>query len=183
MQYQVTRLTNGITVATSHMPQMASASLAVWVGVGGRHEPAELNGTSHFIEHMLFKGTGRRSALQITQAVEGIGGYIDACTTQDYTCYYARARHDHWKDLMEVLFDIYLDSNFDPRELRKERQVIKEEVNMYLDQPEELAADLLHETLWPNHPLGRPITGSLESMAISPSLPMSTPISSARYPR
>jgi len=164
MQYQVTRLSNGITVATSRMPQMASVGLAVWVGVGGRYETAGLNGVSHFIEHMLFKGTQRRSSLEITQAVEGIGGYLNAYTTEENTCYYSRARHDRWKDLLEVLIDMYVGSTFHPLELKKERHVIKDEVAMYLDQPQQLVQDLLCETLWPNHPLGRPITGSLQSV-------------------
>ena len=92
--YQVTRLKNGLTVATAEMPHMASVSLGIWVGVGGRHEPPALNGISHFIEHLLFKGTRKRSARQISQDVEGIGGYLNAFTSEENTCFYSRARHD-----------------------------------------------------------------------------------------
>ena len=157
---QTSRLNNGLTVATAEMPHMASVSLGIWVGAGGRYEPAELNGVSHFIEHMLFKGTRTRSARQISQAVEGIGGYLNAFTGEESTCFYSRARHDRFDELLAVLMDMFLHSTFDRRELEKERGVIKEELAMYLDQPHMHVHELLNETLWPNHPLGRPLTGS-----------------------
>ena len=94
--YQTTRFENGLTVVTAAMPHMASVSLGLWVGVGGRYEPAELSGASHFIEHMLFKGTRRRSAKEISQAVEGIGGYLNAFTSEENTCFYSRACHDRF---------------------------------------------------------------------------------------
>src|SRR5216117_3553489 len=112
--YHVTRLANGLTVATAEMPHLASVSLGLWVAVGGRFEPATLNGASHFIEHMLFKGTRRRNAEQISQAVEGIGGYLNAFTSEDNTCFYARARHDRLAELIDVLMDMFLNSTFDP---------------------------------------------------------------------
>lgn len=149
-----------MTVATVEMPHMASVSLGIWVGVGGRYEPAELNGISHFIEHMLFKGTRRRSAKEISQAVEGIGGYLNAFTGEESTCFYSKARHDRYDQLMDVLTDMFLNSKFDPAEIAKERGVIKEELAMYLDQPHQLVQELLNETLWPNHPLGRALTGT-----------------------
>lgn len=160
MSHQITRLKNGITVATVEMPHMASVSLGIWVGVGGRYEPAELNGVSHFIEHMLFKGTRRRSAKEISQSVEGIGGYLNAFTGEESTCFYSKARHDRYEQLMDVLTDMFLNSKFDPTEIAKERGVIKEELAMYLDQPHQLVQELLNETLWPNHPLGRALTGT-----------------------
>lgn len=160
MTHQITRLKNGITVATVEMPHMASVSLGIWVGAGGRYEPAELNGVSHFIEHMLFKGTGRRSAKEISQAVEGIGGYLNAFTGEESTCFYSKARHDRFEQLLEVLMDMFLNSKFDSGEIAKERGVIKEELAMYMDQPNQLVQELLNETLWPNHPLGRSLTGT-----------------------
>ena len=160
MIHQVSRLKNGITVATVQMPHMASVSLGIWVGVGGRYEPAELNGVSHFIEHMLFKGTRRRSAKEISQAVEGIGGYMNAFTGEESTCFYSKARADRYDQLLDVLTDMFLNSKFDPVEIAKERGVIKEELAMYLDQPHQLVQELLNETLWPNHPLGRALTGT-----------------------
>lgn len=159
--YQVTRLSNGLTVATAEMPHMTSVSLGLWVGVGGRHEPKELNGISHFIEHMLFKGTRRRTAEEISQAVEGIGGYLNAFTEEENTCFYAKACANQFEELLGVLTDMFLNSVFDPREIDKERDVIKEELAMYLDQPHHHVQELLSETLWPDHPLGRSLTGSV----------------------
>ncbi len=160
MKYQITRLQNGLTVATTEIPHMASVCLGIWVGVGGRYEPAELNGISHFIEHMLFKGTRRRTAKEISQAVEGIGGYLNAFTGEESTCFYAKARHDRFEHLLDVLMDMFLQSTFDHGEIEKERRVIKEELAMYLDQPHQHVQELLNETLWPNHPLGRSLTGT-----------------------
>jgi len=157
--YQVTRLQNGLTVATAEMPHMASVSLGLWVGVGGRFEPKELNGVSHFIEHMLFKGTRKRSAKEISQSVEGIGGYLNAFTSEENTCFYSKARHDKFDELLDVLMDMFHNSVFESHEIEKERGVIKEELAMYLDQPHQHVYELLNETLWPDHPLGRSLTG------------------------
>lgn len=139
---------------------MASISLGVWVGVGGRHEPAGLNGASHFIEHMLFKGTATRSAREISQAVEGIGGNSNAFTGEENTCFYAKARHDRLPVLLDVLMDMFCNSRFERTEIDKERDVIKEELAMVLDEPDQHVQELLNETIWPDHPLGRPLTGT-----------------------
>lgn len=162
--YQISRLKNGLVVATAEMPHMASVSLGLWVGVGGRYESAEDNGISHFIEHMLFKGTRHRTAREISQAVEGIGGYLNAFTGEESTCFYSKARQDRFDELLDVLMDMFHNSTFDPGEMEKERSVIKEEVAMYLDQPQQHVQELLNETLWPNHPLGRPLTGTIKSI-------------------
>lgn len=162
--YQVTRLENGLTVATAEMPHMASVSVGVWAGVGGRHEPEAVNGISHFIEHLLFKGTKRRSARDISEAVEGIGGYLNAFTSEENSCFYAKAHHEHFGTLLDVLMDMYLNSTFDPAEIAKEREVIKEELAMYLDQPQQYVQELLNATLWPGQPLGRSITGTKKSL-------------------
>ena len=162
--YQTTRLSNGLLVATSEMPHMASVSVGLWVGVGGRYEPAALNGVSHFIEHMLFKGTQKRSAKEISQAVEGIGGYLNAFTGEESTCFYSKARHDRFDELLDVLADMFLNSTFDPAEIEKERAVIKEELAMYLDQPQHHVQELLNATLWPDQPLGRPLTGTQKTL-------------------
>jgi len=162
--YQVTQLKNGLTVATAEMPHMASVSLGIWVGVGSRYEPAELNGVCHFIEHMLFKGTRRRSPKEISEAVEGIGGYLNAFTSEEFTCFHARACADRFTDLLDVLADMLLHSRFAPEDVRKERDVIKEEVAMYLDQPQHHVQELLNATLWPDQPMGRPITGTNHSL-------------------
>jgi predicted Zn-dependent peptidase len=158
--YHVTPLKNGLTVATAEMPHMASVSLGLWVAMGSRYEPAAANGICHFIEHLLFKGTRRRSAREISQAVEGVGGYLNAFTSEEITCLHSRACHDRFDDLLDVLMDMFLNSKFAPDDIAKEREVIKEEVAMYLDQPQQHVQELLNATLWPNQPLGRPITGT-----------------------
>lgn len=161
---QITTLPNGLRVATVEMPHMASASVGVWVGVGSRYEPPALNGACHFIEHMLFKGTARRSAKEISQAVEGIGGYMNAFTSEEMTCFHARAHADRFPELLDVLTDMLLRSRFAPGDVIKERAVIKEEVAMYRDQPQQHVQELLNATLWPGQALGRPITGTEKNL-------------------
>jgi predicted Zn-dependent peptidase len=162
---QVSTLPNGLRVATAEMPHMASVSLGIWVGIGSRFEPAALNGACHFIEHMLFKGTRRRSAKEISQAVEGIGGYLNAFTSEEMTCFHSRARANRFEQLLDVLVDMLLHSKFAPGDVTKEREVIKEEVAMYRDQPQQHVHELLNATLWPDQPLGRAITGDEKSLA------------------
>ena len=162
--HQLTRLPQGLTVLTAEMPHMASVSCGIWVGVGGRYEPAALSGASHFIEHMLFKGTRKRNTREISQAIEGIGGYLNAFTSEETTCFYSRAHHANFSDLLEVLTDMFLNSIFAPVEMEKERGVILEELAMYQDQPQHLVHDLLNETLWPDQALGRSLTGSVKSL-------------------
>jgi predicted Zn-dependent peptidase len=157
-------LENGLRIATAPMPDMESVSVGIWVGVGGRYEPARICGISHFIEHLLFKGTRRRTARQISQAVEGVGGYLNAFTGEETTCYYAKASHRHLDTLLDVLADMYLHPRFAVTDIHKERQVIKEELLMYRDQPDHHVHELLTETLWPRHPLGRSLTGTTESL-------------------
>src|ERR1700728_334910 len=162
--YSVTKLKNGLTIATAEMPHMTSVSLGLWVGVGGRYEPPEVNGVCHFIEHMLFKGTRRRSARRISQDVEGVGGYLNAFTSEEMTCYHSKARHDRFDELLDVLTDMFLNSRFDPVDINKERGVIKEELAMYLDQHQHRVQELLNEILWPDQPLGRSLTGTEKTL-------------------
>src|SRR6266478_5042759 len=108
------------------MPHMASVSIGLWIGVGSRYEPNELNGVCHFIEHLLFKGTRKRSARDISQAVEGIGGYLNAFTSEETTCFHARAGRRRFEELLDVLLDMLLESRFAPMDIAKEREVIKE---------------------------------------------------------
>jgi predicted Zn-dependent peptidase len=162
--YHVTRLTNGLTVLTAPMPHMASVSLGLWVGMGSRYEPAEVNGVCHFLEHLLFKGTHRRSAREISEAVEGVGGYLNAFTSEEVTCFHARAGAQRLEELLDVLVDMFLHSRLAPGDIAKERDVIKEEIAMYLDQPQQQVQELLNATLWPDQPLGRPITGTAKTL-------------------
>ena len=162
--YEISRLKNGVVVATAEMPHMASTSLGMWVSVGGRYEPAPANGMCHFIEHMLFKGTQKRTAREISAAVEGIGGYLNAFTGEESTCFYARASHEQFAHVLDVIMDMFLNSRFTAEDIEKERNVIKEEIAMYLDQPHQHVQELLNETMWPTHPLGRPLTGTAETL-------------------
>lgn len=162
--YQITRLKNGLTVATAEMPHMVSVSVGLWVGVGSRYEPAPLSGICHFIEHLLFKGTRKRSAKDISEAVEGIGGYLNAFTSEEATCFHARASHERFDQLLDVLMDMLQDSKFAPADIKKEREVIKEEMAMYLDEPQHHVQELLNATMWPGQPLGRSITGTNKTL-------------------
>jgi predicted Zn-dependent peptidase len=158
--YRVTQLENGLTAATAEMPHMSSVSLGIWVGIGSRYEPAAMNGVCHFIEHLLFKGTKKRTAKEISEAVEGVGGYLNAFTSEEATCFHARASHEKFPQLLDVLADMLLNSKFVPEEINKEREVIKEEIAMYLDQPQHLVQEVLNAMIWPDQPLGRSITGT-----------------------
>ncbi|MDP7584919.1 MAG: pitrilysin family protein [Verrucomicrobiota bacterium] len=157
--YHITRLPNGLRLATAELPHMASVSLGIWSAVGSRCERAGETGISHFLEHMLFKGTPLRSAARISQEVEGLGGYINACTSEESTCYHARAHAGQAAKLMDVLADMYLNPVFDRQEITRERRVIKEEIAMTLDQPSQHVLELSDESLWPGQPLGRSIAG------------------------
>ncbi len=143
---------------------MASVCIGIWVGVGSRHESEAENGAAHFIEHMLFKGTTNRSGRDIVTDVEGVGGYLNAFTSEDHTCYYARAKQSCWPELLAVLEDMFFNATFPSAEVRLEREVIKEERAMYLDDPAQQAQELLDGILWPDHPLGRSIEGTDESL-------------------
>jgi len=168
--YEITQLKNGARIVSAHLPHMASVCMGVWAGTGSRHESLAQNGVSHFIEHVLFKGTKTRNAKEISEAVEGVGGYLNAFTAEENTCYYAKASADRFGVLADVLMDMYLNPAFDPDEFEKEREVIKEELAMYMDQPSQRVLEVLNEVLWPNHPLGRCITGteaSLDGLKVS----------------
>lgn len=158
-------LPGGLRLATATMPSMESVAVGFWTGVGGRHEPRKICGISHFIEHMLFKGTRRRTAMQISAEVEGIGGYLNAFTGEESTCYYAKAPWRHLDTLLDVLADMYQHPRMAVADIDKERQVIKEELLAYRDAPDQHVHELLIETLWPGHPLGRLLTGTEESLA------------------
>src|SRR5262245_17961912 len=154
------RLPNGITLLTERMPHVRSASLGVRRRRGSRHEPAALNGASHFSEHLVFKGTENRSARDIALAVDSIGGQMDAFTSKEYTCFYAKVLDRNVDEAVDLLADIVLRPLFDPEELERERKVIVEEIRMVEDSPEELVYDLFSDHFYPRHPLGRPIQGT-----------------------
>ncbi len=159
MTVEIHRMANGVTVVTENMPGLQSASLGIWVKAGGRHERPEQNGVAHFLEHMAFKGTKTRSALQIAEAIEDVGGYINAYTSREMTAYYARVLEDDTGLALDVLSDIVLNPVFDPREIEIERHVILQEIGQALDTPDDIIFDWLQETAFPDQPLGRPILG------------------------
>jgi predicted Zn-dependent peptidase len=144
------------------MPGLMSASVGVWITAGGRHERVEQNGIAHFLEHMAFKGTERRSALQIAEAIEDVGGYINAYTSREMTAYYARVLTEDVPLALDVIADIVLNPVFDPREIEVERHVILQEIGQALDTPDDIIFDWLQEAAYPDQPMGRTILGPTE---------------------
>ena len=165
---RVTRLDSGITVVTERMPGSHSASVGFWVGAGSRDEDPAVAGASHFLEHRLFKGTDTRSALEIAETVDAVGGEVNAFTTKEYTAYYARLLDTDLDLALDILSDIIWAPAFRPDEIEAERQVILEEILMHEDEPSDLVHDVFTEALFPEHPLGREIlgdAGTIGSMA------------------
>jgi predicted Zn-dependent peptidase len=163
-QVRLTTLPNGARVITSPQADAESVAVGFWVRVGGRHETPAMAGASHFIEHMLFKGTRRRTAREISQAVEGRGGYLNAYTQEDATCYYARIPHERLGEAFDVLADMYCEPKLAPADIDRERGVIIEELRMCHDQPQHVVQEQLMDGLWCGHPLGRPLVGSEKTL-------------------
>ncbi len=163
-EIEETRLANGIRIVTERMPEARSVSLGVWVAVGGRDEPDSLAGASHFLEHLLFKGTAGRSARQIAEAVDAVGGEMNAFTNREHTAYYTRLPAARVDLGLEILGDVLTAPAFRPHEVDAVRQVIVEEILMNLDVPEDHVHTLLAEALFPGHPLGREVLGTRESV-------------------
>jgi len=164
MPHTAFELPNGLCIVTEEMHHTHSVSMGVYTKVGSRYEPASLSGVSHFLEHMFFKGTARRNAKQISEAIEGVGGALNAYTSYDSTVYFAKVANIHVDRAVDTLSDMLLHSLFDAKEVEKERRVIVEEINMSLDQPSDWVHQLLDETLWGDQPLGRDIAGTSESV-------------------
>jgi len=158
-------MNNGLVVASEVMPHLRSVSLGVWVKCGSRYEKDEKTGISHFIEHLLFKGTRTRSATTIAEAIDSVGGQLNAFTEKEYVGFYSKVMDEHLPFAFELLSDIVLNPVFPAGELRRERNVIFEEINMVEDSPQELILDLYMEDFWKDHPLGRPISGTKKSVA------------------
>jgi predicted Zn-dependent peptidase len=164
--YQKATLDNGLRLFTANMPHTRSVSICVFVGVGSRYETGEWAGVSHFIEHMCFKGTPKRpSPKEISVAIEGVGGLINAGTDKELTVYWAKVARPHFSLALDVLVDMLLNSSFDPDDIERERQVIIEEIHLSMDAPQHQVGMLIDELLWPGHPLGRDIAGSRESVS------------------
>jgi predicted Zn-dependent peptidase len=151
-------------VVTEHMPGLQSASIGVWVSAGGRHETVQQNGIAHFLEHMAFKGTTTRSALQIAEQIEDVGGYINAYTSRETTAYYVRVLNNDVPLAVDILSDILRNSVFDPREIEVERGVILQEIGQTLDTPDDIIFDWLQETAYPDQSIGRSILGPADNI-------------------
>lgn len=162
MSVEITQLANGINVITHAMPHLETVALGIWVKAGARDETADENGTAHFLEHMAFKGTRRRSAQAIAEEIESAGGEINAATGMETTTYYAKVLKNDWPLAMDILADIFTESVLDPDELERERDVILQEIHAAHDQPDDLVFDLAQASCFGHHPLGRSILGTTE---------------------
>lgn len=162
MSVELHTLSNGFRIVTESMPGLKSAALGIWVMAGGRHERPEQNGIAHFLEHMAFKGTSQRSALQIAEAIEDVGGYINAYTSREMTAYYARVLEADVPLALDVISDIVLNPVFDLNEIEVERGVILQEIGQVLDTPDDIVFDWLQEAAYPEQALGRSILGPVE---------------------
>ena len=165
MSLQITTLANGLRIVTEHMPGLKSASIGLWVLAGGRHETAQQNGIAHFLEHMAFKGTARRTSLQIAEAIEDVGGYINAYTSKEMTAYYARCLVADVPLALDVISDIVLNPLFEQKEIETERHVILQEIGQALDTPDDIVFDWLQEVSYPDQPFGRTILGPAERVS------------------
>jgi predicted Zn-dependent peptidase len=157
-------LSNGVRVMSESMPSMVSSTIGIWVENGSRYEAEPQNGVSHFIEHLLFKGTRQRTAAQIAEQIDAVGGVLNAFTGKEYTCYYAKVLGEDLKMTTDLLADIFLDSIFAPEEIDRERQVVLQEISQAEDTPDDFIHDLFNLHFWQNHPLGLPIFGSVQTV-------------------
>ena len=165
MNYQFSKLESGLRVLTVPMANRESAAVAVWVKAGGRYESKKISGISHYLEHMMFKGTPTRSTRQIKEEIEGVGGVLNAFTGEEMTCYFAKLLKQYYPRALDVLSDMVLHSTLPAHELARERTVILEEIKMYRDVPSHHVQDLMGELLWPDQPLGRTLAGSPETVS------------------
>ncbi|HEX4195652.1 MAG TPA: pitrilysin family protein, partial [Stellaceae bacterium] len=159
MSVQVAKLANGMRVVTDTMTSVETVSIGVWVDVGTRHEPAAVNGVAHMLEHMAFKGTERRSALDIASEIEAVGGHVNAYTSREHTAYYAKVLKADVGLAVDIIADILQHAAFDPAELERERTVILQELGQAQDTPDDIIYDLFQERAYPNQPMGQPVLG------------------------
>ncbi len=157
-------LNNGVRIVAEKIPHVRSVALGIWVGTGSENESPANNGISHFIEHMMFKGTKNRTAREIAEAFDAIGGHVNAFTSKEITCYYAKVLDQHFATALDVLTDMFFESTFMDNEIEKEKKVVLEEIYMVEDTPDDLVHDLLSEVSVGNHALGYPVLGSAETV-------------------
>ena len=162
--YQVSTLPSGAALVVRRMPDAVSAAIGIWIHAGGRYETQERAGISHFVEHLLFKGTRRRSCEALKQAVEGVGGTLNGFTAEEFTCYMAKVPRQYARRTLTILGEMVREPTLTAADVEKEREVILEEVRMYEDTPGQLVHDLLNQLLWPNHPLGTLLSGTIDTV-------------------
>ncbi len=165
IRFQKSELPNGVRLLTEEIEGFPTVSFGIWVNVGSRDEAPQENGLTHFIEHMLFKGTERRSALDIAKEMDRLGGYSNAFTSRENTCFHAKVLPEDLKTLVDLMTDLFLHSRFAPEDIEREKQIIRQEINMIEDSPEELIHDLFSQFFWGNESLGRPILGTWETVS------------------
>src|SRR3954464_8211174 len=157
-------LPNGLIILTEEMPHIRSVSIGIWVKTGSRHEDPEVNGISHFLEHMVFKGTRSRTAEDIARQIDSIGGNMDAFTGKETICFNAKVLDEHLPIPIDLLSDIVLNPTFDPKDIDREKGVILEEIKMDEDNPDYLVHEIFTQNFWRDHPLGKPILGTKETV-------------------
>ena len=164
LQFQKTTLPNGVRIVTEHIPSVRSVSVGAWIGVGSRDETPDESGMCHFIEHMVFKGTRKRRMHHIAQRMENVGGYLNAFTSKEFTCYYSRCLDEHLPRALDTVLDLVVNPVFPEKELEREKDVVLEEMKMYEDTPDEYVFDLLDKAIYGNDAMGRPVLGTEESV-------------------
>ncbi|KAB2954343.1 insulinase family protein [Heliorestis acidaminivorans] len=157
-------LPNGVRIVAESIPHVRSVALGIWVATGSRDEEPAVAGVSHFLEHLLFKGTEKRSAKDLAEVLEAVGGQLNAFTSKEYTCYHAKILDEHFDLALDVLTDMFFNSRFNEEDIERERRVVLEEIKMYEDSPDEVVHELLSETMWSTNSLGKPILGTYESI-------------------
>jgi predicted Zn-dependent peptidase len=162
--YNKYKLNNGLRIVTEYIPHVKSVSIGIWIETGSRYENSTNNGISHFIEHMLFKGTKNRNAKSIAESIDNIGGQLNAFTSKECTCFYAKVLDNHLPIAIDVLSDMLFNSTFSEIDMEKEKSVVIEEINMYEDSPEDLVHDLISTTVFNGHPLAYPILGNVDTL-------------------
>jgi predicted Zn-dependent peptidase len=168
MSIEITKLSNGVHVVSDRMDTVETASVGAWVGVGARHEPAEINGITHLLEHMAFKGTERRSAQAISEEIENVGGHLNAYTSRENTAFYAKVLKEDTALALDIVADILQHAVIDADELERERQVIIQEINQANDTPDDIIFDRFNEAAYPDQAIGRPVLGSAEIVGTVP---------------
>ncbi|MCQ2914473.1 MAG: insulinase family protein [Alphaproteobacteria bacterium] len=161
---QITTSSYGLRIISDSIPDLDTVTIGAWVNIGSMYEPEEINGISHLLEHMVFKGTKKRTALQIAEEIENVGGYFNAATSKETTCFYIKVLKEDLPLAVDVLSDVLINSTFEPSEFEREKSVVLQEIKQSIDTPDDIIGDYYAEKAFPNQPLGRPILGTVEKV-------------------